>query len=74
MHLLPPPPTTPMTSYEGASTLTHVFEKNLQLRKINARWIPHLLINEQNRVTGNIENVKKLLKLSKIHTKKTFYD
>ena len=43
--------------------------KNLKLRKINARWIPHFLNDEQKRVS--VENAKKLSKLYPKYAKKT---
>lgn len=38
-----------------------ILKKNLKLRKINARWIPHLLSDEQKKVRVKI--AKELLKL-----------
>lgn len=54
-------------------SLAHVhcsLKKNLKIRKINARWIPHLLSDEQKIV--RVENAQKLLKLYSKYTKKTF--
>lgn len=45
-------------------------KNNLKLRKINARWIPHLLSYEQK--SHSVENAKKLSKLYPKYTTKTF--
>ena len=43
--------------------------KHLKLRKINARWIPHLLSDEQKR--SCVLNAKKLLKVFPKYSKKS---
>lgn len=47
-----------------------ILKKHLQLRKINARWIPHLLTDEQKRT--RVANAKKLLKMYPKYNKKAF--
>ena len=44
--------------------------KHLKLRKINARWIPHLLTDEQK--ISHVLNAKKLLKMLPEYSKKSF--
>ena len=45
-----------------------ILKKHLKVRKINARWIPHLLTDDQKRVTV----AKKLLKMYQKYSKKGF--
>ena len=45
-----------------------ILKKHLKVRKINARWIPHLLTDDQKRVTV----AKKLLKMYQKYSKKAF--
>ena len=47
-----------------------ILRKNLQLRKINARWILHLLLDEQKR--SPVLNARKLLKVFPKNSKKSF--
>lgn len=47
-----------------------ILKKKITITKINAKWIPYLLCDEQKRV--HIEYAKKILKLYVKYTKKTF--
>ena len=49
-----------MTGISEASTHT-ILKKNLELTRKKARWIPHILTNEQK--TSRVKMAKKLLKL-----------
>ena len=47
-----------------------ILKKHLELRKMNARWIPHLLTDDQKR--SRVEKAKSLLKKYPKYTKKAF--
>ena len=46
-----------------------ILKKHLQLRKINARWIPHLLTDEQKRTCVASEKKTTFKNVSKIEQK-----
>ena len=52
------------------STVQLVLKKNLKVRKIFARWVPHLLTDEQNR--QRVKVVKKLLQMFQTCDNKQF--
>ena len=47
-----------------------ILKKHLKIRKINARWIPHLLTDEQKKT--RVTEAKKLLKMYPKYSKKAF--
>ena len=47
-----------------------ILKKHLKVRKINARWIPHLLTDEQKKT--RVAMAKKLLKMCPKYSKKAF--
>jgi hypothetical protein len=49
------------------STVYFNLEKHLKVRKISAKWVPHLLIDEQNR--QRVKVAKKLLQMFQNMTK-----
>ena len=52
------------------STVHHILKKHLKVRKIFARWVPHLLTDEQNR--KRVKVAKKLLQMFQACDKKQF--
>ena len=52
------------------STVHHILKKHLKVRKIFARWVPHLLTDEQNR--QQVKVAKKMLQIFKTCDKKQF--
>ena len=58
-----------MTGIPEASTCT-ILKKNLRLTRKVARWIPHILTNEQK--TSRVKMAKKLLKLYPKFEQKVF--
>ena len=48
-----------------------ILKKHLKVRKTNARWIPHLLTDEQKK-TPRVTMAKKLLKMYPKYSKKVF--
>lgn len=56
----------------SAASVFRILKRDLKMRRIAARWIPHLLTEEQKRV--RLETAKKLLKLYPKYDKKKFSD
>ena len=52
------------------STVQLILKKHLKVRKVFARWVPHLLTDEQNR--QRVKVTKKLFQMSKTGDKKQF--
>ena len=52
------------------STVHFILKKHLKVRNIFARWVPHLLTDEQNR--QRVLVAKKLLKMFQTYDKKQF--
>ena len=52
------------------STVHFILKKHLKVRNIIARWVPHLLTDEQNR--QRVLVAKKLLKMFQTYDKKQF--
>ena len=52
------------------STVHHILKKHLKVRKISARWVPHLLTDEQKR--QRVKVAKKLLQMFPKYDKKQF--
>ena len=52
------------------STVHFILKKHLKVRNIFARWVPHLLTDEQNR--QQVLVAKKLLKMFQTYDKKQF--
>jgi hypothetical protein len=52
------------------SRVNGILKKHLQLRKLNARWITHLVTDEQKRT--RVANAKTLLKMYPNYNKKAF--
>ena len=52
------------------STIYLILKKHLKVGKIFARWVPHLLTDEQNR--QRVKVAKKLLQMSPTYDKKQF--
>ena len=52
------------------STVHFILKKDLKVRNIFARWVPHLLTDEQNR--QRVLVAKKLLKMFQTYDKKQF--
>ena len=52
------------------STVHRILKKHLKVRKIFARWVPHLLTDEQNRQRAKV--TKKLLQVFQTCDKKQF--
>ena len=52
------------------STVHFILKKHLKVRNIFARWVPHLLTDEQNR--ERVLVAKKLLKMFQTNDKKQF--
>ena len=52
------------------STVHLILKKHLKVRKISARWVPHLLTDEQNR--QQVKVAKKLLQMFPKYDKKQF--
>lgn len=50
------------------STVNFILKKHLKVRTISARWVPHLLTNEQKR--QRVKVAKKLLQMSPKYDKK----
>ena len=50
------------------STVHLILKKHLKVRNISARWVPHLLTDEQNR--QQVKVAKKLLQMFKTYDKK----
>ena len=54
----------------GISTVHLILKKHLKVRKISARWVPHLLTDEQKR--QRVKVAKKLLRMFPKYDKKQF--
>ena len=52
------------------STVHFILKKHLKVRNIFARWVPHLLTDEQNR--QRVLVAEKLLKMSQTYDKEQF--
>ena len=52
------------------STVHFIWKKHFKVRNIFARWVPHLLTDEQNR--QRVKMVKKLLQMFQTYDKKQF--
>ena len=48
----------------------YILKKHLKVRKIFARWVPHLLTDEQKRI--RVKVVKKLLQMFPTYDKRQF--
>ena len=54
------------------STVHLILKKHLKVRKISARWVPHLLTDEQKKKRQRVEVAKKLLQMFPKYDKKQF--
>ena len=56
----------------SAASVFRILKRNLKMRRISARWIPHLLSDKQKHV--RLETVKSLLKMFPKNSRKQFSD
>ena len=56
----------------SAASVFRILKRNLNMRRITARWIPHLLSDRQKRV--RLETARKLLKMFPKYQRKQFSD
>lgn len=56
----------------SAASVFRILKRNLKMRRISARWIPHLLSDKQKRV--RLETAKALLKMFPKYSRKQFSD
>ena len=62
----------PRLVYISLARVHGILRKHLKLRKINVRWIPHLLTDEQTRI--RVLNAKKLFKMFPKYSKLSLND
>lgn len=56
----------------SAASVFRILKRNLKMRRITARWIPHLLTDKQKRV--RLQTARKLLKMFPKYERKQFSD